>query len=249
MRAGQVIGEFGEQIIEAGALGLGLGAAGLLKSNPWLLVGIVIGLLALHRSVLLAQYRTSSRTDEKTGLHSAAWWHQIAERALARARIEDVSIAVLMIDLDLFKKINDTHGHLAGDDVLRAVARAIVSEVRHGDAVGRWGGEEFIVLLPGVDGHELGAIAERIRRCIHVLVVSITTDQGEKTATDLTVSIGGALWPSAGLDTIDDVVLVADTNLYDAKRGGRNRVKLPDGITPPPADDNRTTQNRPVEQP
>ncbi len=233
MRAGQVIGEFGEQIIEAGALGLGLGAAGLLDYNPWLLVGIVIGLLALHRGVLLAQFRTSSRTDEKTGLHSADWWHQIAERALDRARIDNTTLAVLMIDLDLFKNINDTHGHPAGDKVLHAVAQAVVSEVRHDDATGRWGGEEFVVLLPGVDGRELGAIAERIRRRVHVLVVPVTTDHGPKTVTDLTVSVGGALWPSPGLGTIDDVVLAADSNLYAAKGAGRDRVRLPDNITPP----------------
>ncbi|WP_284741649.1 GGDEF domain-containing protein [Amycolatopsis sp. RTGN1] len=249
MRAGQVIGEFGEQIIEAGALGLGLGAAGLLKFNPWLLAGIVIGLLALHRGVLLAQYRTSSRTDDKTGLHSADWWHQIAERTLDRARIDNVSLAVLMIDLDLFKKINDTYGHPAGDDVLRVVAHAIESEVRHDDAAGRWGGEEFIVLLPGVDGRELGAIAERIRRRIHVLVIPITTDHGPTSVTDLTVSIGGALWPSAGLSTVDDMVLAADSNLYAAKDEGRNRVKLPDGLDLRTADDHSEPHNRPAEQP
>ncbi|WP_084743291.1 GGDEF domain-containing protein [Amycolatopsis australiensis] len=248
MRAGQVIGEFGEQIIEAGALGLGLGAAGLLNYNAWLLVGIVIGLLALHRGVLLAQFRTSSRTDEKTGLHSADWWHQIAERALDRARIDNTTLAVLMIDLDLFKNINDTHGHPAGDKVLRAVAQAIASEVRHDDATGRWGGEEFVVLLPGVDGRELGAIAERIRRRVHVLVVPITTDQGPKTVTDLTVSLGGALWPSLGLDTIDDVVLAADSNLYAAKGAGRDRVQLPQDLIPTETDEHPDQKRRQPDQ-
>lgn len=232
MRAGQVIGEFGEQIIEAGALGLGLGAAGLLNYNPWLLVGVVIGLLALHRGVLLAQFRTSSRTDEKTGLHSTDWWHQIAERALDRAKVDNTTLAVLMIDLDLFKLINDTHGHPAGDQVLHAVAQAIAGEVRHDDATGRWGGEEFVVLLPAVDGRELGAIAERIRRRVHVLVVPIVTDEGPKTVTDLSVSVGGALWPSPGLSTLDDIILAADTNLYAAKGAGRDRVRLPDDLPP-----------------
>ncbi|SEP53714.1 GGDEF domain-containing protein [Amycolatopsis saalfeldensis] len=203
----------------------------------------------MHRGVLLAQYRTSSRTDDKTGLHSADWWHQIAERTLDRARIDNVSLAVLMIDLDLFKKINDTYGHPAGDDVLRVVAHAIESEVRHDDAAGRWGGEEFIVLLPGVDGRELGAIAERIRRRIHVLVIPITTDHGPTSVTDLTVSIGGALWPSAGLSTVDDMVLAADSNLYTAKDEGRNRVKLPDGLDLRAADDHSEPHTRPAEQP
>ncbi|MEQ0557888.1 GGDEF domain-containing protein [Amycolatopsis sp. NEAU-NG30] len=236
VRAGQVIGEFGEQIIEAGALGLGLGAAGLVAYNPWLLAGVVVGLLALHRGVLLAQFRASSRTDEKTGLHSADWWHQIAERALERARIGESALAVLMIDLDLFKNINDTHGHPAGDQVLRAVAQAIAAEVRHDDATGRWGGEEFVVLLPSVDERELAAIAERIRRRVHVLVVPIVTDEGPKTVTDLTVSIGGALWPSPGLTTIDDLVLAADSNLYTAKGAGRDRVRLPGDLPSPRTD-------------
>lgn len=226
MRAGQVLGEFGEQLLEAGALGLGLAAAGLLRTYPLLLIGVVIGLIALHRGVLLAQFRKSSRTDDKTGLHLASWWHQIAEDALERARAAGHRLAVLVLDLDHFKRINDTRGHLAGDDVLHAVATAVVGEVRRDDTAGRWGGEEFVVLLPGVDSAELAMIAERIRRRIGSLVVTIPDDHGAGTVADLTISIGGALYPSPGLTTLDDLLLAADSALYTAKQAGRNRVHL-----------------------
>jgi diguanylate cyclase (GGDEF)-like protein len=237
MRASQVLGEFGEQLLEAGALGLGLAAAGLLQTYPWLLVGVVIGLIALHRGVLLAQFRKSSRTDDKTGLHSASWWHQIAENTLDRARAAGHRLAVLMLDLDHFKKINDTRGHLAGDDVLHAVATAVAGEVRRDDTTGRWGGEEFVVLLPGVDSAELAMIAERIRRRVGSLVVTIPDDHGAGTVSDLTISIGGAVYPSPGLATLDDLLLAADSALYVAKQAGRNRVHLLDdaGKPAPPA--------------
>lgn len=243
LRASQIMGEFSEQILEAGALGLGIAAAGLLEFNPFLLVGVVISLIALHRGVLLAQFRRSSRTDDKTGLHSATWWHQIAQHALEQARAASTSLAILMLDLDHFKKINDTHGHLAGDDVLRAVAKAITTEVRRDDATGRWGGEEFVVLLTAVDVAELATIAERIRRHVGSLAVTITADHGPGTVQDLTISIGGALYPSPGLNTLDDLLLAADSALYAAKQDGRDRVHLPTappvGSPPPQRHDDR----------
>jgi diguanylate cyclase (GGDEF)-like protein len=137
-----------------------------------------------------------------------------------------------MLDLDHFKKINDTHGHLAGDDVLRAVAKAITNEVRRDDATGRWGGEEFAVLLPEVDIDELATIADRIRRRIGSLVVTITANHGPGTVQDLTISIGGARYPSPGLTTLDDLLLAADSALYTAKQAGRDRVHIPAPPTP-----------------
>jgi diguanylate cyclase (GGDEF)-like protein len=139
-----------------------------------------------------------------------------------------------MLDLDHFKQINDTYGHLAGDTVLRAVAETMTAAVRSGDAVGRWGGEEFAILLPAVNATELRSIAERIHRHIRALAIDLAPDttadsatgSEPATASGLTVSIGGALYPSSGITTVDDLVVAADTALYAAKQAGRDRVIL-----------------------
>lgn len=223
LRATQVFSQFGDQLLEAGALGLGLVAASLLELDPYLLFGIVIGLVALHRGVLLGQFRAAARTDGKTGLDTAAWWHQIAEHAFARARSAHTRVAVLMLDLDRFKHINDTYGHLAGDQVLHGVGQAIRSEVRTGDAVGRWGGEEFAILVPDMDTAELRSMAERLRRRIRTLAVTVPTNDGPATVTDLSISVGGAHYPAPGIATLEDLLVAADAALYRAKEAAATK--------------------------
>lgn len=227
MRARKVLSGFTEQIFEAGAMGIGLAAAGLIEVDARLLIGVVIGLIALHRGVLLPQLRHASRTDDKTGLYTPTWWHQIATSALQRAADTGTSLAVLMLDLDHFKQLNDGYGHLAGDRVLRGVADAINSAVRSYDVTCRWGGEEFAVLLPGVDADGLYAIAERIRKQVHSLVVVATTTDGrDAPITGLTISIGGAIYPGPSVTDLSELQLAADSALYAAKNNGRDRVHL-----------------------
>ncbi|HEX4725034.1 MAG TPA: GGDEF domain-containing protein [Pseudonocardiaceae bacterium] len=222
MRAIELFDGISERILEVGAFGLGLVAAALLTYNPLLVVGVVVGVAAMHRGLLVAQFRKAARTDSKTGLDTAGWWHQVAEHAFERARVTGATIGALMIDLDHFKRINDTYGHLAGDAVLQTVAAAIGSEIRDADTAGRWGGEEFVVLVPNVDGIEVRAVAERVRRRIQSLVVTMPAQ--ELIIQDFSASIGCALYPAAGISTIDDLVLAADTALYAAKNNGRNQV-------------------------
>ncbi len=236
LRASQLLSKFNEQIVEAGAMAFGLAAAGLLEFDVRLLVvGMVVGLIAFHRTLLLGQFRDDARTDGKTGLHTPAWWHQIATSALQRATAARTTVGVLMLDLDHFKRINDTHGHVAGDRVLRAVADAITEAVRSYDAACRWGGEEFAVLLPEVTTTELRSIAERILRQVRALVVDITVDDTADTVDDLTISIGGALYPSPAITDLTELQVAADTALYDAKHAGRDRVHLAgEDLAPPP---------------
>lgn len=222
MRAIELLDGIGERIMEVGGFGLGLAAAALLTYNPLLLTGVVVGGAVMHRGVLVAQFRKASRTDSKTGLDTAGWWHQVAEHAFDRARVTDTSIAALMIDLDHFKRVNDTYGHLAGDVVLQSVAKEINNEIRDCDTAGRWGGEEFVVLVPNVDSIEVRAIAERIRRRVQSLVIPIPGQN--LIIQDLSASIGCALYPADGITTIDDLVLAADTAVYAAKNNGRNQV-------------------------
>jgi diguanylate cyclase (GGDEF)-like protein len=146
---------------------------------------------------------------------------------------------VLVLDLDHFKAVNDTHGHLAGDQVLAAVAGAVRAEVRERDLVGRFGGEEFVVLLAGPAAGaaaELEAVAERIRSRVADLRVEIPTPDGPLTVSGLTVSIGGAVAPAEGAD-LRTLLQIGDTALYAAKRDGRNAVRIgtPPASTPPVA--------------
>ncbi|RJQ82181.1 GGDEF domain-containing protein [Amycolatopsis panacis] len=217
---------FGDQLLEAGAIGLGLvTAALLLLANPLVLVGVVLALVALHRGLLLTQFQRDARTDLTTGLATKRWWRTIAEQYLDRARTGGGTVGVLLLDLDHFKAINDTYGHPIGDLVLREIAIAVRGEVREQDVCGRWGGEEFAVVLPNVPTEEhLGQLADRIRS--RVPLVSVALPDRDTVISDLTVSIGCALYPAEHLTGIDDVLVASDTALYRAKQAGRNRVEL-----------------------
>jgi two-component system cell cycle response regulator len=157
-----------------------------------------------------------SRTDSLTGLYN----RRHLDSELARLHRDSVRhrdpLCVLLLDLDHFKQVNDTYGHAAGDEVLRAFADCLRSELRAGDIVGRWGGEEFLVILPRTDLDGGRAIAERIRSVTAAEPVSARDE-----SVPVTVSGGCALGPGA---SIEAVVQVADTCLYEAKVGGRNRI-------------------------
>ncbi|MEV4053983.1 GGDEF domain-containing protein [Amycolatopsis sp. NPDC049688] len=226
--AADLIGTWEDNAFELATLCLGGLAALALVEQPVLVVFVVAPLLLLHRYLLLKQQlQVAAVTDEKTGLLNTAGWHESAVREHARAQRRGAAgdFAVLMIDLDHFKRINDTYGHLTGDDVLAAVAVAISGSVRQGDTVGRFGGEEFVVLLPGIGRADVLAIAERVRVAVGELNVVISTGSGTVRVSGLSVSIGVARHPDAG-PTLDDVLRTADAALYRAKEAGRNRVAV-----------------------
>jgi diguanylate cyclase (GGDEF)-like protein len=144
---------------------------------------------------------------------------------------------VLVLDLDHFKAVNDTHGHLAGDHVLTAVADVLRDEVRERDLVGRFGGEEFVVMLAGLGGRgsaEIEAVAERIRRRVADLRVEIPTPDGPLTVRGLSVSVGCAVMPDSGAE-LRDLLEVADRALYAAKGAGRNAVRMGNATSTRPA--------------
>ena len=224
--AADLIGTWEDNAFELATLCLGGLAALALVEQPVLVVFVVAPLLLLHRYLLLKQQlQVAAVTDEKTGLLNTAGWHDSAVREHARALRRGDGFAVLMIDLDHFKKINDTYGHLTGDDVLAAVAVAISGSVRQGDTVGRFGGEEFVVLLPGTGHADVLAIAERVRVAVGELTVVISTGSGTVRVSGLSVSIGVARHPGTGM-SLDDVLRSADAALYRAKEAGRNRVAV-----------------------
>jgi diguanylate cyclase (GGDEF)-like protein len=167
---------------------------------------------ALQREQLLA------RTDPLTGTFNRRHFFDVAAHAFAEAKRYRHHLSVMLIDTDNFKTINDRFGHQVGDEILRAVAQCIGSQLRESDIVARYGGEEFIVLLPSSDARESAAVAERIRGTVAALGL-----QTERGAVAVTVSIGIAeVLPQEG--TLDRFVKAADEALYKAKEAGRNCV-------------------------
>jgi diguanylate cyclase (GGDEF)-like protein len=225
---GKVLGRWDDNLLELATLSLGAITAVALSINPMLVAFVLPPLLVLHRAVLVKHLEEAANTDGKTGLLNAAAWHVQAERALQRTKRRDGQPGVLVLDLDHFKAVNDTHGHLAGDQVLSAVADVLRDEVRERDLVGRFGGEEFVVMLAGLGDRgpaEVEAVAERIRRRIADLRVEIPTPDGPLTVRGLSVSVGCALMPDGGAE-LRDLLEVADRALYVAKGAGRNVVRM-----------------------
>ena len=217
---------------------LGGVTAAALAVHPLLVLFMLPVACCLHRAVLAGHLEHAGRYDAKTGLLTAAAWHHQARHAVQR-RDPDVGVrAVLVIDVDHFKSVNDTFGHLAGDAVLAAVADAVRDEVRDRDLVGRFGGDEYVVLLLARHGRDHGgtgdggllAVAERIRRRVAALQVETSTSDGPILITGVSVSIGGA--PAADHD-LSALFEQADLALYDAKRAGRGTVRI--ATDPPPS--------------
>ena len=218
-----------DTLLGLGALALGAALAVLASASPWLVPILLVPVIMLHRGVLVDQFRQASRTDPKTGLANGPAWAELAAKEMARTRRLGTGLAVLMVDLDNFKAVNDAHGHLAGDEVLRAVAAALAAEVRGYDAVGRFGGEEFVVLLSGVDPTGASLTAERLRARVAALDITVPAPGGPTRILGLTASVGCVASPKAA-GTVDELVGAADGALYEAKRAGRDRV-----VTAPPA--------------
>lgn len=214
------LGSFSDNIVEAAALSLGAVTALVVTHDPWYMVLVLPTMLVLHRSLLLRQYELAARTDYKTGLANAVYWSQVARSELGRAERDTSTVGIIMIDLDHFKQVNDKYGHLTGDAVLKAVAEALTKQTRGYDLVGRFGGEEFMVLLPGHDLVDLPTTVERFRHSINELRV-VSPDTHERV--DITASAGVTTFPDGGND-LDELLLAADAALYRAKEQGRNRT-------------------------
>jgi diguanylate cyclase (GGDEF)-like protein len=234
----RLLGRWDDNALEVATLCMGALAAVALASAPGLVALVLPPILVLHRAVLVRQLETDATTDAKTGLLNAAAWRVEAERAVVRVRRTGRSAAVLILDLDHFKVVNDTYGHLVGDEVLAAVADALRAGLREGDVVGRFGGEEFVVLLPdlpsgGAGRAELAVVAERLRRRVEELDLLVPTPTGACTVDALSVSVGGAVVPCDGT-SLSDVLAAADRSLYEAKGSGRNVVRLAAVTVPAP---------------
>jgi diguanylate cyclase (GGDEF)-like protein len=180
---------------------------------------------ALGGSVFGAiQHRQQANFDHLTGMCNRRYFMDLAERELERARRYQKPLAILGVDIDYFKRINDNYGHKAGDIALQKFAVTCHEVVRQTDLVGRMGGEEFAILLPETDLGRAREIAERLRKRVEESELSLP--DGE-TVLHFTVSIGLTLLPAAGEKTeLDALLHKADMALYQAKNAGRNRVLI-----------------------
>lgn len=175
--------------------------------------------LELQESLLVAQeaVKYEASRDALTGLWNRSGILNILERELNRTARGDQSTAVMLIDIDLFKPVNDTYGHLCGDAVLREVAQRILSSIRSYDSLGRWGGDELLLVIPDYDQHNLKSLAERIRAS--VADTNIVTPDGHVA---ITISLGSTTVAKGRNLKFEEVIQAADQALYLAKQQGRN---------------------------
>ena len=181
--------------------------------------------LAIVMDHLISVWREDERNlyeaaqfDSLTSAYSRGFAVAVMQRALLRASEEDKPLAVLMVDLDHFKRINDAHGHARGDLVLKQTTHAIQSMLRADDIVGRFGGEEFVVLLPGADLSQAMGAAERCRAAVEAMTIPSAP------YLSVTASVGVAAFPDHG-DELDGLLRASDRAMYAAKANGRNRVE------------------------
>ena len=179
----------------------------------------------LQRSVRHARLLEDARADSKTGLLNAATWENGAKAELARAVRTRTQMAVALLDIDRFKVINDTYGHLTGDEVLKEIAHTLKTMLREYDLAGRFGGEEFALLLPQTRAVDAFRIAERIRSAISGLcIIAPGATGGERV--HVTVSIGVAALDSGSKREYAELMAAADAALYRAKGCGRDQVQM-----------------------
>lgn len=213
----------------------GIAGAMALQQKVWLASLAACGIAVVMAALIAAangslhqasrrreqQLLDACRFDSLSGAMSRAYVTELGKRDLSLARRHGRPLAVAMIDIDHFKRINDTHGHATGDAVIRALVDTCKNSLRHNDYLGRIGGEEFVCVMPETGAAEAMACAERIRANVERMRVA-----GHGAPVSATVSIGVAVL--CGQDGWDTLLREADTALYRAKNGGRNRTHLAD---------------------
>ncbi len=188
-----------------------------------LIIGLAVTLFVIVINILLVNHfqgrlEILATTDELTQVNNRRHFMESAARGLAMAKRTGQEVALLMMDADHFKSINDQHGHLAGDQVLHDLAQTIAGELREYDVLGRWGGEEFAALLPSTSPEQAVAVAERIRQEVEKMELPASAPGSHPT-----ISIGVAVAETDNA-TLETMIAKADAALYQAKAGGRNQV-------------------------
>jgi diguanylate cyclase (GGDEF)-like protein len=194
----------------------------------------VLGVLANQAAAALTTIEMNDRIkdmamrDGLTGLYNRRAFDEQLRHALGREDRQQGRLGLVLLDIDHFKKLNDTFGHPAGDAVLRHTAHVVEQHLRRGDEAARFGGEEFALILPGTDEAGARRLAERVRGAVEKAQIVF-----EGARLSVTVSLGAAVWPTDGKDE-ETLLAAADRALYAAKQAGRNRVAAASGLPPAP---------------
>ena len=212
IREGRVIGVFNVESARPGALS---------ELDVNILTALAgYATIAIQNARLFAQTEHMATTDGLTGLFNHRHLHQAMDRMLERCCREDRPLALIMLEIDNFKRYNDTYGHQRGDEVLRVVADLLRKGSRASDVVARYGGDEFMIVLPDTGKDIAGEVGERLRRAIEAYPFQL----GENIMTSVTLSVGIAASPDDGV-TVDALVDAVDRAQYSAKRSGGNKVQ------------------------
>lgn len=208
----------------------GKGSHAFKKSEVALLDSLSLPIAsALANAVRIAEAERLSQTDDLTKLHNARYLRQFLLNEIRRARRYKSSVAALFLDLDDFKRVNDEHGHLVGSHVLMEMAAVILSSIRDTDAVARYGGDEFVIVLPDTDTDLAGQVAERIRQKIRTHLFT----GGRRLQLSMTASFGVAAFPKHA-SSPQQLIACADTAMYEAKAANKNCVKFAADLAPSP---------------
>lgn len=183
--------------------------------------------VAYDRSELYTQTKEMSVRDELTGVYNRRHFHQVLRHEIKRAERFDRDVSLLMIDMDHFKTFNDTYGHLKGDEILKCLTKLLEENVREVDLIARFGGEEFVIILPSTSLKDAIQVANKLRKIVRSQLKRLMKD-GEQLRigqhNDLTVSIGVSSYPAVAM-TPKDLINTADMALYRAKKDGRDLVR------------------------
>jgi diguanylate cyclase (GGDEF)-like protein len=223
--------EFNRELVLANVAESDLGVliTAVVAASPWLSVLAIPMIMLARRFMMHSQLIAQTRLDSKTGLLNSSTWESEATAEIARAVRTHAPLSVALIDIDHFKLVNDTHGHLVGDVVLRAVTDAIGEHLRNYDLAGRFGGEEFVVLLPQARQEDAVHIAERLRTYVAAMAIPIRDavdgQDGDVPRVRLTISIGVAALDDTHRE-LGQLMAAADSALYLAKQSGRNRTRV-----------------------
>lgn len=177
--------------------------------------------VALDNTIRHAQVERQAQLDSMTGVYNHGYFLKKLAWQASESSANDLPLSLIMLDVDFFKQYNDTYGHLVGDRILETLCKAIQHHIKESDAVGRWGGEEFIISLPGASGTQAAQVAARIGQTMSTLQVH---DREERTIPVPTVSQGIAVYPIEA-NEIYRLIDLADRRLYIAKERGRNQIE------------------------
>jgi diguanylate cyclase (GGDEF)-like protein/PAS domain S-box-containing protein len=189
------------------------------EGHPLAAVGMVQNIT--DQVKLRERLENQAARDELTGAFNRRVCKEVVEQQIVASRISGSKFAVMFVDLDYFKRVNDEHGHHSGDKVLRSFVESVTQHLRDEDVLFRWGGEEFLVLLPGLDEEIVLKVAEKLRHYIESTPVILSEGQ----SISLTASVGVAVYPTHGSER-GHLINKADIAMYRAKNNGRNRVEL-----------------------